>query len=420
VIGGGVAGMTAALNLDAQGFKVHLLEKEDHLGGRLNNLTKIYPADISARKLADSMIERLKKSRVEVLLSTEIDSISGFFGNFEVAVGNESLNVGTIVMAVGSDIYIPDNEFGYNKFNNVITNQKLEDILRESEGEIRISGKIPRTVVFVQCVGSRDPEKNPGCSRYCCPTSIKQAVRLRESGVNVVVIHRDMRTVGSKAEEQYRHARSLGVKFIRYTPERLPVVKGENGEAKTVELLELALNRTLEIDVDCVVLACGMTSKEDSFKKLHDMLKVPIGADGFFMERHAKLGPVDTTTEGVYLAGCVSGPKDISDSIAQGCAAAAKVSSVISRDSASLDPITCYVEKYLCRACGECVKVCEYHAPSLVNIAPGVQAAEINQALCKGCGTCASLCPTGAIEAHHFTVSQINSMIDALLLEELL
>jgi heterodisulfide reductase subunit A len=418
VIGGGIAGMTAALNLGAQGFKVHLIEKEDRLGGRLNRLTRIYPADISADELVKSMAARLNQYNVNVMVSTDVNSITGFFGNFNVSTTEGNYNVGTIVMAAGSDVYIPDQEFGYGKFENVITNQKLEDILKESKDEIKITGKKPETVVFVQCVGSRDPEKNPGCSRYCCPTTIKQAVKLRENGVNVVVLHRDMRTVGSKAEEQYRHARSIGVKFIRYNMERLPQVSGKGRNADKVEILELALNRTLEIDADCVVLACGMVPKEESFKKLHDILKVPIGADGFFMERHAKLGPVETTTEGVYLAGCAGGPKDISDSIAQGSATAAKVTSVISRDSASLDPITCFVEQYLCRACGECVKICEYHAPSLVDIAPGVQAAEINQALCKGCGTCASICPTGAIDAHHFTESQINSMIDALLLEE--
>ena len=418
IIGGGIAGMTAALNLDAQGFKVHLIEKDSRLGGRLNRLTRIYPADISATELLESLIDRLNKSHINVMLSAEVNSITGYFGNFNVNTTESNFDVGTIVMAVGSDVYIPDQEFGYNKYENVITNQKLEDILRESKDEIKISGKIPETVVFIQCVGSRDPEKNPGCSRYCCPTTIKQAIKLRENGVNVVVLHRDMRTVGSKAEEQYRQARAKGVKFIRYTSERLPVVKGKNGTADHVEILELALNRTLVIDTDCVVLACGMVPTEESFKKLHDILKVPFGEDGFFMERHAKLGPVETTTEGVYLAGCASGPKDISDSVAQGSATAAKVASVISRDSASLDPITCYVEQYLCRACGECVKVCEYHAPSLVDIAPGLKAAEINQALCKGCGTCASICPTGAIDAHHFTESQINSMLDALILEE--
>lgn len=415
VIGGGVAGMRAALDLDAQGFKVFLIEKENRLGGRLNNLTKIYPANLSAVELARAMVEKLNASRVEVMASTEINSITGFVGNFDVATTNGNFQVGTIVVATGADIYGPESEFGYGQFTNVITNQELENILHDTKGKIEIRGEAPKTVAFIQCVGSRDPDKNAHCARYCCPTTIKQAIRLRESGVNVIVLHRDMRTVGAKAEEHYRRARSLGVKFIRYTPERLPEVRGRKGQAESVEIMELALNRVLEVDIDYVVLACGMVPAKESMSKLQDILKIPRGTDGFFMERHAKLGPVETTTEGVFLAGCIGGPKDISDSIAQGSAAAAKVARFISRDTVSLEPTTCVVQPVICRACGKCVEICDYHAPSLVITDSGYQAAEINQALCKGCGTCASWCPTGAITSLHFTDDQINSMMDALL-----
>lgn len=414
VIGGGVAGMRAALDLEAQGFKVYLIEKDGRLGGLLNNLTRVYPADLQAVELARTMVEKIRGSRVEVMASTEINSILGFVGNFDVSTTSGNFRVGTIVVATGADLYKPDGEFGYGKFENVITNQELENILHDTKGEIKIKGESPNTVVFVQCVGSRDPESNTACSRFCCPTTIKQAIRLRENGINVTVLHRDMRTVGARAEEHYRRARSLGVKFIRYTPERLPLVSGNGDRAENVEILELALNRYLEVPADYVVLAAGMVPNEASTDKIHEILKVPRGADGFFMERHAKLGPVETTTEGVFLAGCVSGPRDIADSIAQGSAAAAKVASFIARDTVSLEPTTCVVEPALCRACGKCVEICEYHAPSLVDGAPGIMVAEINQALCKGCGTCASWCPTGAISAQHFTDRQINSMLEAL------
>ena len=415
IIGGGVAGMCAALELEAQGVKVYLIEKQGRLGGRLNNLTRVYPANLSAFELARAIVEKIKSSRVEVIASTEINAITGYVGNFDVSSTYGNFRVGTIILATGAEIYRPKDEFGYDKYENVITNQELEDILHDTKGRITINGKTPETVVFIQCIGSRDPEKNPGCSRYCCPTTIKQAVRLRESGVNVAVFHRDMRTVGAQAEEQYRHARALGIKFIRYNPQRLPKVYGNGKRVERVEILELALNRTLEIDVDHVILASGMVPNEESTAKLQNLLKVPRGSDGFFMERHAKLGPVETTTEGVFLAGCVSGPKDIADSIAQGCAAAAKAASIISRDSVSLDPTTCMVEQSLCRACGKCVDICQYHAPLMMEIAPGLKAAQINPALCKGCGTCASFCPTGAVVALHFTDEQINSMMEALL-----
>ncbi len=418
IIGGGVAGMAAALELDAQGMKVYLIEKEGRLGGRLNNLTRVYPANLSAFELARVMVEKVKASRVEAMAGTEVTGITGYVGNFDVATTNGNFRVGTIVLATGAGIYEPKDEFGYDKFDNVITNQELEDILHDTKGKIKIHGDLPKNVVFIQCVGSRDPRTNPGCSRYCCPTTIKQAIRLRENGVNVTVLHRDMRTVGAKAEEHYRRARELGVKFLRYTPERLPVVTGDGGKAASVEILELALDRILDIETDYVVLAAGMVPNETSTAKLQDILKVPRGADGFFMERHAKLGPVETTSEGVFLAGCVSGPKDIADSLAQGSAAAAKVASIICRDTVNLEPTTCIVEQSLCRACSMCVDMCEYHAPSLVDIAPGLRAAQINQALCKGCGTCASWCPTGAVVALHFTDQQINSMLDALLLDK--
>jgi len=415
VVGGGVAGMRAALDLDAQGFKVFLIEKEGRLGGRLNQLTKVYPADLNAVELARAMVEKLKNSRVEVMASTEITSITGFIGNFDVSTTNENFKAGTIVIAAGADVYEPQDEFGYDKYENVITNQELENILHDTKGEIKIGGKTPETVVFVQCVGSRDPEKNAYCSRFCCPTTIKQAIRLRQAGVNVIVLHRDMRTVGAKAEEHYRHARLQGVKFIRYTTERFPRVIGKGKIAKSVEILELALNRILEAPVDFVILASGMVPNKKTTEKLQDILKLPRGADGFFMERNAKLGPVETTTEGVFLAGCVGGPRDISDSIAQGSAAAAKVARFIARDTVALEPTTCTIEPALCRACGRCAEICDYHAPSLVITDSGYQTAEINQALCKGCGTCASWCPTGAITSLHFTDEQINSMMDVLL-----
>jgi heterodisulfide reductase subunit A len=415
VIGGGVAGLRAALDLEGQGFKVYLVEKEGRLGGRLNRLTIVYPADLSAVELSRAMVEKLLNTRVEVMVSTEINSIAGFVGNFDVSTTNGNFKVGTIVMATGADVYEPKGEFGYGRLQNVITNQELEDILHDTKGKIQIKGQTPKTVAFIQCVGSRDPQKHPGCSRYCCPTAIKQAIRLRESGVNVVVLHRDMRTVGARAEEHYRRARALGVKFIRYTPERLPQVSAGPDGAITVDILEGALNRILEIDADYVVLAAGMIPNQASTSALHDILKVPLGSDGFFMERHSKLGPVETTTEGVFLAGCVSGPKDIADSIAQGSAAAAKVANFIARDTVSLEPTVCSVEQALCRACGRCVDICQYHAPSLVEIVPGLNAAQINPALCKGCGTCASWCPTGAVQALHFTDKQIFSMMEALL-----
>jgi heterodisulfide reductase subunit A len=416
VIGGGISGMRAALDLEAQGFQVTLIEKEKKLGGSLNDLYRIYPQDLSASELVETMAQKIENSKIQVLVDTQITEIKGFIGNFEVFTNNGDLNVGTIVLAVGGSLYQPDGEFGHGEFPNVITNLELERMIKENRGEIKIGGEVPQTVAFIQCVGSRDPEKNEACSRFCCPTTIKQSIELKKRGTNVVVFHRDMRTVGTKAEEHYRRAREMGVRFLKFEPGRKPQVLGD-GKATAVEMLEPALNRNLTLPVDAVVLACGMVPNETDTGKLHEILKVPRGADGFFMERHAKLGPVDTTVEGVFVCGTAQGPKDISDSIAQGSAAAGRVTTFICRDTIELEPTTCVVNADMCRGCGKCVKVCEFLAPKLVEKSPGIFVAEINQALCKGCGTCASWCPTGAITAKHFTDRQVESMIETFLTE---
>jgi len=198
VVGGGVAGMTAALQLDAQGIKTTLIEKEGCLGGRLRDLTRIYPADLSARDLVAAMERKLEESRVEIMTSTEVQAVDGFVGNFEVATTNGQLKVGTIVVATGADIYKPGGDYGHDKYANIITSQELENILHSTRGKLEIRGRTPRTVAFIQCVGSRDPETNPACSRYCCPTTIKQAIQLRKNGV----------------ESRYAHGRRAGGRTI--------------------------------------------------------------------------------------------------------------------------------------------------------------------------------------------------------------
>jgi len=185
-----------------------------------------------------------------------------------------------------------------------------------------------------------------------------------------------------------------------------------------VQAFDLLLRDTVEVDVDAVVLAAGLVPREPDTSQLREMLKVPCGSDGFFMERHPKLGPVETTTEGIFLAGCAQGPKGVGDSLAQAAAAAAKAAILLSRDKVMLEPTTCTVIEERCRACGTCVRICQFHAPELHEVAPGVQVARINEALCKGCGTCASWCPSQAIKARHFTDDQIESMLEAMLLEE--
>ncbi|MBC7188420.1 MAG: CoB--CoM heterodisulfide reductase iron-sulfur subunit A family protein [Calditrichaeota bacterium] len=417
VIGGGIAGIEAALRLEAQGFSVHLVEKEEQLGGRLRELHRLAPADLPAQGLLQRKLGQLAASKVNVLTGTEVKEVSGFVGNFDVVTTGGPLRVGALILAIGAQPYQPTEEFAYGRSAAVLTNFQLEQLLRQAEGVPRIGGKPVTRVAFIQCVGSRDPEKNPNCSRICCVTTVRQARLLRKLGAEVVVFYRDMRTASHGGEEAYRQARGEGVIFVRVPDDRPPEVKPQTAGCH-VCAYDALLRDTVEVDVDAVVLAAGLVPREPDTSQFREMLKVPCGPDGFVMERHPKLGPVETTSEGIFVAGCVQGPKGVGDALAQAAAAAAKAAILLSRDKVSLEATTCTVIEERCRACGTCVKICQFHAPELHEVAPGVRVARINEALCKGCGTCASWCPSEAIKARHFTDEQIEAMLEAMLLEE--
>ena len=421
IIGGGISGIQSALDLSSQGYKVTLIEKEKNLGGRTASLGKLGFSDIYGKELVKRKVEELNKNKVKILTSSEIKKVEGFVGNFEVTVETKGekktskLKVGTIILAVGSDLYDPKGKFGYGKFSEVITNLDTEKLLQEKE--FKTGGKKPEQVVFIQCVGSREKEGRKYCSRYCCQVAIKQAIALAEQGIKVTILYRDLRTFNPGAEEAYRKARGLGVLFLRYDEENLPEVMGED-KLKMVKIPQPLLKTEVEIPADLVILSVGMVPKEKDFAYLQELLKTPRGLDGFFMERHSKLGPVETNTEGIFICGCAQSPKLIPEAIGQAIGAAGKAAILASKDKITLAPIVCQVvEPELCRGCGTCVKICEFHAPSLEE-KDGLYIARINEALCKGCGTCAALCPTGAIVARHFTDEQIEEMVESCLLFE--
>jgi heterodisulfide reductase subunit A-like polyferredoxin len=245
--------------------------------------------------------------------------------------------------------------------------------------------------------------------------AIKQAIELQKQGIHVTVFYRDIRTFDKGAEEAYREARGLGVVFLRYDENSPPEILGEN-KATQIKLYQPLSQTEFELPVDAVVLSVGMVPKEEDFAELQNLFKIPRGLDGFFMERHSKLGPVETNTAGIFICGCAHSPKGIADSIFSAQGAAGKACILTSKDHIDLEPVVCQVvDKELCRACGICVKICQFNAPQLVDRGDGVLVCEVNEALCKGCGTCASFCPTGAIGARHFTDEQIDVMIDSLL-----
>ncbi len=432
VVGGGLPGMKAASDLRALGFGVTLIERGEELGGLVNQLHALYPDNRNPRADIEALVARMKETGVDLRLGTELRDVTGFVGNFTATLGPargaepagelgelERLEVGAIVLAVGADTYRPkQGEFGYGVYENVITSVELEQRLRGSP--TGLDGV--QSVAFIQCVGSRadqavDEEGHcayPGCSRICCPTTVKQALELRQRDIDALVFYRDMRMVARGAEEMYRQARTRGTVFLRYDAQRPPQVGGQGRRADAVLAHDTLLHGPVRAPVDLVVLAVGLVPRTDDVKRIQEMLKTPKGPDGFFLERHPELGPVETCVDGVVVCGAAQGPKDLPDSLVQASAAAARVATLLGKGELHLDPAVCSVDARRCRACGLCASLCEFHAPEMVTDAAGRRVARINPALCKGCGTCAVWCPTGAIEAQHFTDQQITSMIDGL------
>jgi heterodisulfide reductase subunit A len=425
VVGGGIAGLQASLEIARQGFKTLVVEKTDKLGGRLNkpSLTKLYPSGRDAEKLIGEKIAHLEEAGVEVMLNTEVARVDGFVGNFDVELADASgkkkgatkkVRAGAIVLATGADLYEPKGEYGYGEYPNVITILELEQNFAAHDGRAVVEGKHPENVAFIQCVGSRCEDGNPGCSRYCCPSAIKQALALREHGANVTIFYKDIRTVSDGAEEMYRNARGKGVLFVKIAEDERPEVVGAKA-AEAVEAYDILLRARVRAPADLVVLSTGMVPREPDTTILQSIFKIPRGDDKFLMERHPELGPVETTTDGVFIVGCLQAPKDIADSLSQASAAAAKVARLLARDTVKLEPTISEVNQDLCRGCGQCAEICEFNAPELVQLESGVYVARINEALCKGCGTCAVWCPTGAIMARHFTDLQIHTMLETAL-----
>ncbi len=423
VIGGGIAGMQAAVDIAAQGFRTTLIETQSKLGGRVRKLNSVYPSGIPGKTLISRLEKQLTRKSVKCKTDTKVTDISGFVGNFTLHLSSgkngqsasDVIQAGAIVIAIGSDLYRPDKEFGYDRFSNVITSMDLEQI-SAAKGILKVAGSPVKNAAFIQCVGSRNPENNTGCSRYCCQSALKQALILRERGVNVTIFHRDIRVYTMGAEDMYRQAREMGVLFLRYHPVQPPKVRG-NRHAESILFHHTGLNQDIEVPIDAVILSAGMRPSREGHAMMRDLLKIPRSMDGFFMERHPKFGPVETTTEGVFLTGCAQFPKDIGDSVAQSAAVAGKVAALLTRGRITMEPVTSFIISEFCRACGSCVEICEFNAIELTGTGPDRTAA-VNEALCKGCGTCAAICPSGAIDIRHFRDSHIETVLEALFEDE--
>jgi len=505
VIGGGIAGISAALDIADAGYKVYLVEKQASIGGHMAQLDKTFPTlDCSSCILTPKMTMVGHHPNIELLTYSEVEEVSGFVGNFTVrvlrkpryviedkctacgdcakvcpvnvpdefnaglswrkaihipfaqAVPNAyvidtehclgltpiacgkcreaceaeaidyemepeilELQVGTIIVATGYKLFDGRRilEYGYGKYPDVTTNLEIERMLSASGptgGKIvRPSNlKKPKHIAYIQCVGSRNERYNRYCSRVCCMAALKQARQIREKypDIQVSIFYIDLRAFGKGYEEFYETtAREYGVNLIRgrvsevrpsFTSDRL-VVRAE----------DTLLAQPVEVEADMVVLSCGLEPPEDA-EELCRLLGIQRSADGFLLEAHPKLRPVDTNTDGIFICGVAQGPKDIPDSVAQAKGAAASALAMLSRGQVAIQPYYAVVDEDLCAGCGVCEAACPYGAVKVVE-----GRAQVTEAQCKGCGTCAAACPNNAIAPQHFTTHQILAQLDALLQE---
>jgi len=412
VIGGGLSGMTAALELAKQGFDVHLVEKEKELGGHLRTIHYLLGSEDPQEKLRNIVKEVVENERIHVYLNAEVAEIGGYVGNFKTALNHngekKEIEHGVVIVATGAIEYKP-TEYLYGADERVITQHELEECLVNS----KFDGK---TVAMIQCVGSRNNGDRPNCSRICCAQAVKNALKIKELSpeTDVYVLYKDIRTYGFK-EDQYREAASKGVLFIRYDDEKKPEVTRENGKIHIL-VWEPVVKAWIPIEPDLLVLSAATIPNPDN-ERLAKMLKVPLTKEGFFLEAHMKLRPVDFATEGVFLCGLAHSPKLIEESISQACGAAARAVTILSKKALEVEGAIANVDEDLCSGCRICESVCEYGGVEMRE-KEGKLRAHVLEALCKGCGVCGSSCPTGSISMLHFTDDQILAQVRAALKEE--
>ncbi len=467
VIGGGIAGMRAALGLAEIGLAVFLVEKETELGGWVAGFAEMYPHGKDGRGLVTRLEEKIRRHpRITVFTDAEVVGKSGSFGNYEVniRVGRErpeatvretnsletlTVEAGSIVVATGFDSYAPQaGEFGYG-LDGVLTLPDFKRLVDSSDGPLSYHGTPVRTIVYVYCVGSRQPEGNEYCSRYCCTAAIHNSLQVTAKAapagaapgaaaprISQYHLYRDIRSYG-KYEILYNESREKGGLYLRFPDDEAPVVaqasvgaKAGGGSASgaghshrlTVTTRDLLTGGAeLIIPADLVVLVTGMVPREND--DLVKTLKLPVGNDGFFNEIHPKLRPVETVVDGVFICGACQGPKNSAEAVASGLAAVTQSASILKRGYAELDPLIAVVDPDACEWCGLCLEACPYEAPRRVEEGgeavgdPRKAVAVIDRAACKGCGGCVPVCPKNAIDLLGYSDAQIRAMIDGLLQE---
>ncbi len=418
VIGGGISGMTAALSLADQGFQVHLVERAEELGGLLLSVDRLFPTGQEASDLLRPLIEGVRSHpRINLHLNSEVKEVSGFVGNFEVGLSRDgqepmpgdSVIVGTIIVATGARELKPVGEYGYGRLDGVVTQLELEESLPAL-------GSRPSafdSVVMINCVGARVAERSY-CGRFCCLTAMKNACLIKEANQagKVYILQRDVMAYGTDFERYYRRAMEAGVRFIRYSPDRLPEVIGRE-RVEAVKVYHQLAGKEMVLPASLLVLTPPLVPQEEA-DVLSKMLKVPLGSEGFFLEAHLKLRPVEFAADGIYLCGSGRYPAEVSECVAQAYAAAAKAAGPMSSGELKVEAITAICNESRCSGCGSCVEVCPFGAVELRETGVGKKAAQVNEVKCKGCGTCVAACPSGALQQRGFTDQQLLAMVDAL------
>jgi heterodisulfide reductase subunit A len=415
VVGGGVAGLTAALELANHGCKVHLVERQEKFGGNFRDVHFTMDGQPS-REFLNALIEKVTSNpNIHTYLNSDIAEVEGFVGNFKSKIrGNNNDEIteiehGAVIVATGAS-ELETDEYLRGREPGVVTLRELETALAGG-GTEELKEKVNKaqSVVLIQCVGSRCDER-PYCSRICCNKSIKNALKLKERNpdTNIYVLYRDIRAYGLH-ELDYRQAREKGIIFIRYQEDDKPVVTSENGALK-VHIFEPTLRRKVVIEADLIGLAVGIAAGSEN-KVISQMLKIPLNSEGFFLEAHVKLRPVDFATDGVFVCGLAHYPKDVSESVAQARAAAARAMTVLSKETIEAEGKVSQVRAESCAACGACVAVCPFAAIEIDEIK---RVAVVNEALCKGCGACSATCRSCAIDLRGFRDEQLVAAMEAI------
>lgn len=429
VIGGGIAGMTAALELAEAGHPVFLVEKTDRLGGNVARVDLTAPYLDSARDLVTERITRvLENPKIEVMLNSKVKSLSGFVGNFQAVVGptngngatkekEQTVNVGAVVVCTGYREFDATRitHYGYGKLPNVITSFEFEKMLRAGKIQTR-EGRIPQYVVIIHCVGSRSQEFHGYCSRVCCMTALKYAHEIKSALPKAYVqdLYIDMHAFGKGHEEFYRQSGEVKTLFLMYGKNEHPVIKKaapKDDCAMLIEVNEQLSGEVIEIPADLVILMVGMEAHPDS-EETARLANISQDKEGWFIESHPKLDPVATTTEGIFIAGACAAPKDIPDTVAQARACAARILGKIAKEKIEIDAVFAEINEDLCSGCRMCNELCPYSA---IDFDGNKRRSRVNSALCKACGACVAACPAGAIKARHFTDPQIFAQIEGVL-----